>query len=858
MDNAKQSPMSPKDSIATRLLRIIFGIYLTIAIIVTVIQLGIEYFNVKKDVIEEVKSLHISFYSSLNEALWKFDGDQLKTLLKGIWENQVIVGVRIDNHQQDGNMEILGWVIDVEGHYHLVGQENKEFLHIMEGERFFTFIEYEFPFTYIDEYHNEYDLGKGIFYSSNQVVFNRIKYGFMLIIINSVVKTLALWIIFLVVVRRFLIHPLVDLTQHVAHIDPENVEHVDFSITTIGRNELKILEEVFHHLIQNLVSVRKKLEHYNLRLEDLVEKRTVELKETNEELQRATQQAKSANRAKSQFLANMSHELRTPLNAILGFAQIISYTPQLPPETQDNLAIIQRSGTHLLTLINQVLDFSKIEAGHITVNEKSFDLFHLLHEVHDMFSLRTRQKGLSLSVDVAPDVPRYVRTDDVKLRQILINVLNNAMNFTQEGGVTVRVKAQREEGNDEGEKTNIEGQKELPIHLLFEIEDTGVGIAPEEMDTLFEAFAQTESGRQAQEGTGLGLPISRKFIQLMGGDITATSDIGHGTTFRFTIHITSIDNTDIEKTHPSRHAVALEPGQPCYRLLIVDDKPDNRALLVKLLNPFGFELREATNGQEAVVLWNAWKPHLIWMDLRMPVMGGYDATKRIRNDELSMKHEFIEDSKHQTPNTTIIALSASTLDDERTTALANGCDDFLRKPFLEADIFDLIQKHLGVRFVYESSQREAGNREQVIEQERLTIETLAALPADLLVRLKHAVTACEMDAIAQVIAEIRAHDSSLADALTGFAEDFDYASILTSIRESQSSPLTPQALAQLPETWYQQLKWGSETLDVVTMNKILMEIRQQNPQLANELAKLVTEYRFDRLQELFQQAETDR
>ncbi|MCP4935220.1 MAG: response regulator, partial [bacterium] len=398
---------------------------------------------------------------------------------------------------------------------------------------------------------------------------------------------------------------------------------------------------------------------------------TRELRQAKELAEVAQRQAEQANQAKSTFLANMSHELRTPLNAIIGFAQIMSHNPSIPLKEQNRLAIIQRSGHHLLTLINQILDFSKIEAGRTTLNETSFDLSRVLDDLNDMFSLKARQKGLSLSFDSAPDVPQYVCADELKLRQVLINVLNNAMKFTQQGGVAVEV-TQGPQGPQVEEFPSREGggvgSQSVICTLHFSISDTGAGIAPEEMGHLFEAFAQTETGRQVQEGTGLGLPISRKFAQLMGGDITATSEIGHGTTFRCDIQATIVDDTDIEKPPPTRRAIALEPGQPRYRVLIVDDKPDNRAVLLNLLTPFGFELQEAANGQEAVDIWNTWKPHLIWMDLRMPVMGGYDATQQIRA-QLNGK------------DTIIIVLSASSVEDERTAALSHGCHDFLRKPF---------------------------------------------------------------------------------------------------------------------------------------------------------------------------------
>ncbi len=503
--------------------------------------------------------------------------------------------------------------------------------------------------------------------------------------------------------------------------------------------------------------------YYEGFIKDITDNKQAEIK-----MQQAKEAAEAANKAKSTFLANMSHELRSPLNAVIGFAQVMIRSKTLSPENQEDIAIILRSGEHLLALINQVLDLSKIEAGRTTINEKNFDLYQLIDDLEDMFALKAEQKGLQLIFDRDAEVPHYICTDEVKLRQVLINLLNNAIKFTSEGGVSMQVKGGRRNIHNKNSTDQLPGR----YWLHFEVQDTGTGIAAEEIHQLFEAFVQTKTGKDSQEGTGLGLAISRQFVQLMGGEITVSSDIGKGAVFQFDIQVHLVEASDIESKKTQRRVVALEPNQPSYRLLIVDDKPLNRQLLVKLLSPLGFELREANNGKEAVDIFMEWEPHLIWMDMRMPVMDGYEATKQIKTTTGGQA-------------TAIVALTASVLEEERAVILSAGCDDFMRKPFREEDIFVAMGKHLGVRYIYEDPTAVSAADVEESSQEVLTPEAFASLSPDWIAEFKQSILSVDMEAIEVAIAQIGTVNPSLAGKLQDCINNFEYDRILNIIELSE-------------------------------------------------------------------------
>ena len=488
----------------------------------------------------------------------------------------------------------------------------------------------------------------------------------------------------------------------------------------------------------------------NIVLEQKVKQRTIELGIAKEK-------AEVANKVKSTFIANMSHELRSPLNAIIGFSQLMLRTKHLPSEQYENVGIIQRSGEYLLTLINDVLDFSKIEAGKTTLNQKDFNLNQLLNDLEDMLHLMAVNSGLELIFVRGENLPYYIYTDGIKLRQVLLNLLGNAIKFTNEGEVILSIDSTK--------------NKETQNHTLnFSVSDTGMGISEAELNKLFEAFSQTESGKESQEGTGLGLVISRQFVQLMGGDITVESELGKGTTFKFSIEVKLGQETAID-SHISQHKIlGLAPDQPIYKILTVDDKSVNRQLLVKLLSPFGFEVKEACNGQEAIAIWDEWQPHLIFMDMRMPVMDGYEATKYIK-------------STTKGNATAIIALTASVLEEEKVIVLSAGCDDFLRKPFKEQIIFDALNKHLGVQFVYEDLE---ANDDQHLKTNSTSIN-LAIMGEEWRSQLHVAAVEADGNYIMELLQKIPPTESHTAKFLENLARQFDFDKIIELISIDNSN-----------------------------------------------------------------------
>jgi signal transduction histidine kinase/CheY-like chemotaxis protein len=475
----------------------------------------------------------------------------------------------------------------------------------------------------------------------------------------------------------------------------------------------------------------------------LVEERTRELRAAKEE-------AEAASRVKSAFIANVSHELRTPLNSILGFTRLLRRQPAVPASAREDLGTILRSAEHLHTLIDQVLEQSRLEAGSARANPTAFDLVGMLDDLEDMFAPAAEDKGLRLTVVRGEEVPRYLSADGVKLRQVLINLLGNALKFTRRGEVQLRVA----------------GKGDPVSALSMTVSDTGPGIAREELAALFGPFVQARAGRESHEGTGLGLAISRSFVRLMGGDIRIDSELDRGTTVSFEVPVRAVAPVEMAPAPAgaTRVVVGLQAGQPPPRVLVVDDRTVSRQLLVRLLKPIGFSLREAANGQEAVELWQAFQPDLVWMDLRMPVMDGIEATRQIR--ALPGGRE-----------TRIVALTASRFEEDRAAVLAAGFDGFLHRPFDEADLFERMRELLGLRFVYADEPDAAPAAE-------IDAAALGTLPPELRRPLEEALARLDPDEVDRRIADLRAWNAGLAEGLGVLAKSFQYGRILRALERA--------------------------------------------------------------------------
>ena len=493
-------------------------------------------------------------------------------------------------------------------------------------------------------------------------------------------------------------------------------------------------------------------------LEAQVQERTQDLEIANKAALEARDVAETANRAKSTFLSNMSHELRTPLSAILGFARILTHDSNMNKEQQEQLDIINYSGEHLLGMVNDILSLSKIEAGRIELKQDTFDVMQMLQDVGQIIKSQIEGTGLRFTLELDPVLSPYMQGDVGKLRQVLINLLGNAVKFTETGDVWLRAGSQPVKDNP--------GM----VMLRLEVQDSGPGIPQDKLGEVFGAFVQLGHTPYTKGGTGLGLAISKMLVDMMDGKITVESKPGEGSLFSVSIPLSLPEAEAVmDAEPPAAEVIGLTSGQSDWRILVVDDNRENRLLLSGLISRVGFNVQEAGDGAEAITKYKQWHPHFIWMDLRMPGMDGLAATRKIR--ELPGGAEV-----------KIVAVTASILMEQRETVLASGCEDVVGKPFLEQEIFDAMARYLGVQYLYRERERETDRNQGI----KLTSEMLAELPLELLEDLRQMTLVLDREATLQVIERIEVQAPDTAEALRTLVQDFQMGrlgELLSEIRE---------------------------------------------------------------------------
>jgi CheY-like chemotaxis protein len=483
---------------------------------------------------------------------------------------------------------------------------------------------------------------------------------------------------------------------------------------------------------------------------------------------------------------------------------LLSHSSNLTREEKNNLGIIYRSGEHLLNLINDILDLSKIEnyEDKVPINWTEFILKDMLVELEEMFCLKLREKGLKLDIIVENRVPIAIESDRLKLRQILINLLSNAIKFTPSGEIKLRVNAIINPGK---------------TFLSFEITDIGQGISSEEISKLFQPFVQTETGRAAAEGTGLGLVICRKYVRLLGGEITVSSQPNVGTTFKFQIAVKPVESMDDsgEQTWSPR-VVAIAPNQPTYRILVADDQATNRTLLTTMLSSVGFEVREAINGEEAVEMYHSFHPHLIWMDLRMPILNGCEATHKIKTN-------------CQGSLPIIIAVTASVFEEDKAAILSAGYDDFLIKPIQESKVFEKISEHLEVSYIYEEMTSILSEKRRFRENQW---NNLRKLSTSLICDLEYATLALDDERLNRLVSDIPSDCGELEQIIRNCLENFDYHTILEAIKSVKSERF---AHSHLSSEWIVQMTQAIYRADASEIQQLIAQLPPQNKTLAEQL-----------------------
>ena len=531
--------------------------------------------------------------------------------------------------------------------------------------------------------------------------------------------------------------------QH--RLSNNSLRDVEVSVSKIYFGKNPILHAIIYDVTERKQS-EEKLANYTSQIE--LKNKELDLALANERMSTAkandmAEKAETANKAKSIFLANMSHEIRTPLNAIIGFSQLMDRGSLSPDVQKEYISSIINAGEHLLMLINDILELSKVEAGRVSINPTNINLHTLLEDLQVIFKEQTQSKHLQFILDISNHLPKYIVIDENKLRQIFINLISNAIKFTDEGGIAVRARV---------DKINEEKS-----YLVVDVQDSGQGISEEELNSLFQHFVQTSSGIKKGSGTGLGLALSRELAILMGGNISVTSQVGKGSIFTFKVEIKEGGIEKVKELN-TKHIISLKEGQKTYRVLVVDDKFENLKVVVKFLTMVGFETKEAVNGVDAIEKFEEWNPDLILMDMRMPVMDGYEATRLIK----------LTDKGKQTP---IIAVTASSFEEEQKQIDLLNLQGHIRKPFRKNELYSCIGKVLDIKYIYEEA---SSTPKTNILDANMISNGVINLPDKLIAQMSNALGVADLDLLIKLIKSIETINPQLTKYLLTLANNYEY------------------------------------------------------------------------------------